>query len=172
MKNKWMTATTVLLFLLSMSSVAQLYEKNTYVNFGFGFSGWGIPVYAGIDFTVADNITAGGEVSYRTYDESNYWDHTIFVLSANGNYHFKKLMNLPPDFDIYAGLSVGYAIWNSTYQGPGSEIEYGGNGGSDVFLAAQLGSRYFFLDNWAVQIELGGGSVSGGKLGITYWLPN
>lgn len=170
MKYKAIAVFIILFFSLSMISEAQRYEENRYFNFGFGLSGWGVPVYAGFDFTVAENITAGGEASFRFYDESNYWDHSIIVLAANGNYHFKKLMNLPPDFDVYAGLSLGYGIWNTKYTGPGSSPDYGGSGGSGLFLSAQAGMRYFFLDNWAVNVEVGGGSVSSGKIGLTYWL--
>jgi hypothetical protein len=40
---------------------------------------------------------------------------------------------------------------------------------SGLGLGAQIGGRYFFKDNFGLNLEFGGGNaLSGGKFGITY----
>ena len=39
------------------------------LNAGFGLSGWGLPVYVGFDHGFKENITVGGELSFRSYNE-------------------------------------------------------------------------------------------------------
>ena len=50
---------------------ANLDKGGLQLNAGVGVSGWGIPVYVGLDYGVTDEITVGGELSYR-YDTSSY----------------------------------------------------------------------------------------------------
>jgi hypothetical protein len=138
------------------------------VNAGFGVSGWGVPIYVGADYGVYDlegnlgNITAGGELSYRHWNYSNYYKYSIIGISVNGNWHFGELINMPSKVDTYAGLSLGYTIWSANHEG----LSYG----SGLYFAGQAGARYFFTDKLGAQIEAGGGTVSGLKLGITYKL--
>src|SRR5680860_1917862 len=85
-----------------------------------------------------------------------------------GNYHFNELLEMPSNWDLYMGLSLGFIVFSSKWDGPGSSIEYAGNGNSGLYLYAQIGGRYFFSDNIAVNLQLGGGNYfSGGKIGIT-----
>ena len=133
-------------------------------NIGLGFSGWGVPVYGGIDFGVSHDITLGGELSIRSYRENwknNYYRHHIIRVSANGNYHFNRILNIPSQFDFYAGLNLGFYSWNSPDGYPGDHT-------SGVGLGAQIGGRYYFTNRVALNLELGGGDVfSDGKIGIT-----
>lgn len=70
-------------------------------------------------------------------------------------------MGISNQWDLYAGLSLGFYIWSS----PGN---YPGKHASGLGLGAQLGGRYFFSDKFGMNLELGGGDVvSGGKFGIT-----
>ena len=135
------------------------------LNAGVGFSGWGIPLYVGLDYGLVEDITLGGELSFRSY-HNNFagikYSHTIFGISANGNYHFNTLLDIPSEWDFYAGLNIGYFIWIST-------ANYLGSGDSGFGIGAQIGGRYFFKDNFAVNLEFAGGnSLSGGKMGISY----
>ena len=135
------------------------------LNAGLGFSGWGVPLYAGFDYGIYDDITIGGELSFRSYHDNFSglkYKHSIIGLSANGNYHFNTLLDIPREWDFYAGLSLGYFIWVSS-------SDYAGTGGSGFGLGAQVGGRYFFKNNFGVNLELAiGNSVTGGKAGITY----
>lgn len=134
------------------------------VNFGTGFSSYGIPVYFGMDFGVHPDITVGFNASYRSYNEK--WDgdkynHSVIGLFANGNYHFNTILNIPQNWDFYAGLSLGYYIWNN-------DSGYAGSNTSGLGLDAQIGGRYYW-SNWGVNLEFGGGNAtSGGRIGLSY----
>jgi outer membrane immunogenic protein len=137
------------------------------LNTGVGFSGYGIPVYVGLDFGAARDFTLGGELSFRSYND-NYngtgYNHAIFGISGNGNYHFNTVLNMPSNWDFYAGLSLGYYAWTSP-------TDYPGNHSSSLGLGAQIGGRYYFSRNVGLNLEFGGGTVtSGGKFGLTFKL--
>jgi hypothetical protein len=128
------------------------------VNVGTGFSSWGFPLYAGLDYGINPDITVGGEAGLRFHS----WGSWVGIY-ANGNYHFVNLLNLPSNTDLYAGLNLGFNIWMPK-QG------YGGTYNSGLGLGVQVGGRYYFTDKLGVNVEFGGGSVSGGKIGISYKL--
>lgn len=133
------------------------------LNAGLGFSGWGVPVYAGMDFGVHQDITIGPKVSYRRHSYRAggiNWDQSLIVLGFNGNYHFNTLFNMPSEWNFYAGLTAGYYIW--------SDNEYDSAPRSRMYLDAQIGGRYFFSDKFGVNLEFGGGAgTGGGSFGIT-----
>ena len=166
------------------SAQADLGKGNLQLNAGTGISGWGIPVYVGLDYGVTDEITVGGELSYR-YDTSSYairanfgrfgeyrsdkitYRHHTFGVFTNGNYDFNRLLRLPRQLDLYAGASLGF-FFGSVTSSEGN-IKYTGDDYSGFSLAAQTGARYFFTDNFGVNLELSGGLLtSGAKAGITY----
>jgi hypothetical protein len=137
------------------------------LNIGLGLSGWGIPVYIGIDHSVSRDITLGGELSFRSYKENyrNYdYNHHITGISVNGNYHFNRLLTIPQNFDFYAGLNLGFYIWSSP-------SDYNGSHTSGLDLNAQIGGRYYFSKNAGINLEFGGGNAfSGGKFGLSFKL--
>jgi hypothetical protein len=156
----------LLVALAATCSLAQgtLGKGGKQLNAGLGFSSWGVPVYVGLDFGVHESITIGPKISFRSYSDNfggTRYKNTLTVISFNGNYHFNKLFNLDPSWDIYAGASLGYYIWNN-------EADYFGAESSGVRLEGQIGARYFFTDNFGINLEFGGGYVSGGGFGITY----
>ena len=109
------------------------------LNAGVGLSSWGIPVYVGLDYGVHKDITIGAEVSYRSYNDNyanNKYSHSIIGISGNGNYHFNSVLSIPTKWDLYAGLNIGYYVWNSS-------SNYPGNNTSGLGLGAQLGGRYW-----------------------------
>ncbi|MCG6190150.1 hypothetical protein [Maribellus maritimus] len=148
---------------------APLQEGEMQINGGVGLSNYGLPLYGGLEYGIGYNISVGGEVSYRGYHEtysSTKWNHAIFTMAAIGNYHFNELLEIPSEWDFYAGLSLGYSAWSSKYDGNGS-FSYAGSGGSGLYLVGQIGGRYFFNENVGLNVELGGGNYSGGKIGVT-----
>ena len=163
-----------IVYLVLISSVtylnaqAPLGKGGTQLNAGLGFSNWGVPIYAGLDFGVHPDITIGPQLSYRSYSERYRefqgniyrYNHSIFVLGFTGNYHFNTLLQIPKQWNVYAGLTLGYYIWTSP-------SGYLGNRGSGIGLDAQIGGRYFFSEKFGVNLEFGGGTTSGGKIGIT-----
>lgn len=157
-----------MLFGLALTSKAQgtLRKGDTQLNAGLGLSSWGTPVYVGLDFGMGKNFTLGVEGSYRSYRQDYYggkFDSSIIGLQGNGNYHFNDILDMPNEWDLYAGLSLNYYIWqtDSAYKAYARD--------SGLGLGAQIGARYFFTKKFGLNLEFGGGNVtSGGKFGITY----
>lgn len=141
-----------------------LQKGETQFNGGFGFSGWGIPIYVGLDYGIDPDISIGGEVSFRSYSEDwgvSEYSHTIIGISGNGNYHFNRVLNIQKPWDFYAGLNIGFYIWSSP-------SGYGGSHNSGLGLGAQVGGRYYFSETFGINLEFGGGNAfSGGKIGVT-----
>jgi outer membrane immunogenic protein len=131
---------------------------------------WGTPVYLGVDFGVHEAITIGPRISYRKRSDSYAgfdYSQSLTVISFNGNYHFNQLLTLPDPWDLYAGLTLGYYVW-SDVKWDNSSISGKAGESSGIGLDAQIGARYFFSDKFALNLEFGGGTGSGGSFGITY----
>jgi len=165
MKKLGIIVVLISFFALASNAQAPLAKGGKQLNAGVGFSGWGVPIYGGMDFGVGKDITVGFEVSFRSYSQKYAnvnFRSTIFGFSGNGNYHFNTLLQIPSEWDVYAGLNLGYYVWNVS-------SDYPGDGASGLGLGAQVGARYFFKNNFGVNLEFGGGNAfSGGKFGITY----
>lgn len=160
----------ILSFLLFSSLIyaqSPIAKGESQINVGLGLSSWGVPVYIGFDHGVHPDITVGGELSYRSYSDKyanvNY-DHSVIGISGNGNYHFNRVLEIPKNWDFYAGLNLGFYIWNSP-------SDYHGSHSSELGLGAQVGGRYYFSDKIGLNLEFGGGNAfSGGKIGLTFKL--
>jgi hypothetical protein len=159
----------ILTFILVFATIAifaqsPLLKGKSQINAGVGFSTWGVPVYLGFDYGVHPDISLGAELSYRGYNdkwrEHNY-KHSVIGFLGNANYHFNTILNIPSNWDFYAGLNIGFYSWNSPN-------DYEGSHTSGLGLGAQIGGRYFFSDKVGVNLEFGGGNAfSGGKFGLT-----
>lgn len=177
MKKRIFISVFVLFVVFSTSSYAQFNpysEKTNLLTVGVGASGWGIPIFARYEVPVADNITVGGSASFQSKGEnfgSGKWNHTIVGLNARGSYHFNEILDMPDEWDLYGGASLGYYIWNTKYNGSGTLFDYSGSGSGGLSIGAHVGARYFFKDNMAINLDLGGGSVlSSGTIGVTFLL--
>ena len=150
---------------ITLNAQCPLKKSEYQFNAGLGFSDWGVPVYAGVDFGVYNDITAGIEASFRSYNEDIYtakYSSNVFGIAGNGNYHFNTVLEIPKNWDFYAGITLGYYSWSLS-------ADYPGNNSSGFGLGAQIGGRYFFSKKFGLNLEFGGGSAfSGGKIGITY----
>jgi hypothetical protein len=133
-------------------------------NAGVGLSSWGIPLYVGFDYGAGRDITVGGELSFRNYNENwrnRRYNHSVIGIASNANYHFNRILNIPSEWNFYAGLNLGFFIWNSP-------DGYGGSRTSGLGLGGQVGGRYYFTNRLGINLELGGGNAfSGGKVGIS-----
>jgi len=155
----------LLFFVVLAMAQNPLPKGKSQLNAGFGFSNHGIPIYVGFDYGVHKDITIGGELSIRSYHENysgNKYNNNGLGLAFTTNYHFNTIMQIPTNWDFYAGLNVGFTFWNL-------DDGYDGNTDSGFGLGAQIGGRYFFTNKFGINLEFGGGSAySGGKFGITY----
>jgi len=159
----------LLLAVLACMSVVSFSQNSlstgrTQLNFGVGFSDWGVPLFIGFDHAVSNDVTLGGELSYRSYREywdQYYYDHSITGISGNANYHFNNLFSIPRNWDLYAGLNLGAYIWSSP-------DAYDGTHTSGLGLGAQVGGRYFISRKVGLNLEFGGGNAfTNGKFGLT-----
>ncbi|MEI6820949.1 MAG: outer membrane beta-barrel protein [Bacteroidota bacterium] len=147
---------TIVLLILTSAMFAQcpIAKGQTQLDAGLGFSSWGVPVYVGLDYGIAQDFTIGGELSFHSYSHDGT-NSSIFGLSANGNYHFNRIMEIPNNWDFYAGLNLGF--FNTYFSGLG--------------LGVQIGGRYYFNSKWGVNLEFGGGNTaSGGQFGVSFKL--
>jgi outer membrane immunogenic protein len=143
-------------------------NQDMFTNFGFGVSSWGVPVYGSFEYMVHEEVSIGGEISYRGQSETYSgikFTHRAFTFAARGNYHFNNLLQIKAPFLFYAGATLGYMIvTTNTVNGLG----YEGSRGSGLFFGIQTGGNYYFTKNWAANVELGIGNVVGLKLGASY----
>lgn len=159
----------ILTFVLLMA-VSAIFAENplakgqTQINFGVGFSSGNIPVYVGFDYGVHKDISIGAELSYRGYNENwnnNKYHHSVLGISGNANYHFNTVLNIPSNWDLYAGINIGFYNWNSP-------DDYDGSHNSGLGIGAQIGGRYYFSKKVGINLEFGGGNeFSQGKIGLT-----
>lgn len=162
--NKILLAVTVLCAFGTIYGTNALAKGQTQLNAGVGLSSWGVPVYIGLDYGVHQDVTLGGELSFQSYKEGYHdtdYDHTIMGVSGNANYHFNNILEIPSNWDLYAGLSLGFYVWNS----PNG---YHGSHSSGLGVSGQIGGRYYFTNKFGVNLEFGGGNeFSGGKFGVS-----
>ena len=140
-----------------------LEEGTIMVNGGFGLSSYGLPVYVGGEYCIAESVTVGGELSYRKWGKYSDYSPSITTIAALANYHVNELLELPSEWDLYGGATLGYSIWSSA-------TSFYKVRGSGVYFVGQIGGRYYVSDNFAINLELGGGNYSGGKIGVTFVL--
>lgn len=124
------------------------------LNFGLSLNRSGIPLFIGLDFAVHPDITVGGMASFNL-DGFNYMN-----LGARGDYHFNDLMEIPEQFDFYAGATLGFRLGFSGYD----QEKYG----QGLILGLQVGGRYYWNNQWGVMLEGGGGILGGsGRVGVS-----
>lgn len=123
MKKQLILLALVVSFNCSYGQYA-LSNGGTQLNLGLGFSDFGIPVYVGLDQGISRDVSLGGEVSFRSYTDDYHdvnYALNVVGISANGNYHFNRVLYIPRNWDLYAGLNIGFYIWNSP---PGYEGDH------------------------------------------------
>lgn len=121
------------------------------LNFGLGFSDHGLPVYINYDFGVHPDITIAPQAQFNL-DGFDY-----MILGAKGDYHFNTIMNIPQEWDFYAGVNLGFAV-----DLDGNDNYHGLDGG------LQVGGRWYWSDKWGMNLEFAGGRGYGGKFGLSY----
>lgn len=155
----------LMFFAVIANAQSPLSKGSTQLNTGVGFSNHGVPVYIGLDHAVSRDVTLGGELSYRGYNDNWHsydYHHNVWGISGNANYHFNSVLDIPRNWDFYAGLNVGFYSWSSP-------DGYDGDYTSGLGLGAQIGGRYYFNNNIGINLEFGGGNeFSGGKIGLTF----
>lgn len=143
-----------------------LQKGEKYLNAGIGLGSFGTPIYLGLEFGIHKDISLAADVSYQSKDYG-YAKQSAIGAAVKANYHFNRILNIEDKWDFYAGLGLNYYNFNTKFSGSNTNYLFDYNSG--IGFDAQVGGRYFFSDNFAVNLEYGGGSVlSGGRLGISY----
>lgn len=135
--------------LFAQEGEAPLSKGDMQINFGLGFSNWGLPVYGSLDIAVHDDVTIGPEIS--VIFDSNV---VYFGAVARGDYHFNRIIGIPPEWDFYAGGSLGFRAGHDF----------------NALFGVQVGGRWYWDERWALNVELGGGSFFGGHIGVSFKL--
>jgi hypothetical protein len=149
MLKKFVLLISIILVSTASYSQSPIGEGGKQVNFGVGLFDTGFPVYVGMDYGVHPDITVGGQLGLDL--EFNY-----FSISGRGDYHFNTLLEIPRDWDFYAGLSVGFL--------GGIDNDYS----SGFDLGIQVGGRYYWNSDWGLNLEFGGGNnLAGGRFGVS-----
>ncbi len=142
--------------------------QDWFVSFGSGLSSWGVPFYGRVETMVFNEISVGGEFSFRR--QSNTFSgvtfiNNSFILAGKGSYHFNKLLKLRAPYHVYGGASLGFTILSTEdVNGMG----YTGPKASGPYFSIHAGGSYYFSRNWAVNSELIAGTISGVRIGMTY----
>lgn len=161
MKKLTILAAILALSTLSFGQRLMIGEKQVNAGFGLNSNNWGIPIYVGIDYGIYPDITVGGIFSYAKSD-NDHGNASWFSLGGRGDYHFNTLLEIPDEWDVYGGASLVYNSFSY-------DKNYNKKESSGIGIGLQIGARYYFQDNLAVNLEFGGGDIaSAARIGITY----
>lgn len=132
--------------IMAQSGESALPRGNKQLNLGLGFNTHGIPIYAGLDFAVHNNVTLGPLVKIR-FDDNN----TSVILVGRVDFHWNQLMGITSNWDFYTGGNLGARFRDGIY----------------LDLGLQIGGRWYFSDKVGLNLEFGGGRGFGTLLGIS-----
>ena len=118
---------------------------------------------------VTDQLGVGGFVGYTSIgrkmvykdgsgDSYTYqYNYNYTLIGLRGAYHFGYLLGTVDNFDLYGGLSLGYAILNTklTTSDGAPEIEDSKSTSEGFHLGVYAGMRYYFDDSFGVFGEIG-----------------
>jgi hypothetical protein len=122
------------------------------LNFGLTANGKYVPVYVSFDFGIHPDVTIGPQAGLDL--SFNYLN-----LGFRGDYHFNTLLNIPSEWDFYAGATAGFSI-----QMKNNSIDVK-NG---FLIGVQVGGRWYWTDQWGLNLEFGGNNLFGAaRLGLS-----
>ena len=130
---------------------APLNKGDKQINFGLGLDTDGLPVYAQLDFAVSPDITVSPMVALTAGNS-----YSFTTIGVHSDYHFNSLLNIPSNWDFYAGANLGFRFYMSSHSGT-----------SPLSLGLQIGGRYYWNQRWGVNLELGGGAGFGSRIGVS-----
>ena len=122
----------------------------TRVNVGTGL--WGVspiimPVHAGMEFGLTEEISVGFDAEWRLYNDGFY--HNVFTVQFRADYYLNTLIGHNGTWDLYAGLQFGPGYLTAADNYPKSAE------GFNFLLDCSVGGRWYFIDNMALNVEAG-----------------
>jgi hypothetical protein len=174
-----LTVLLVLTALLASFSNAQPLKGDNVITAGLGLGYPGLygssgmpPIFISFDHGIIKNISVGGIVSYSTssYDFGvDKWSYSYIFVGARGAYHFADQIKDLKNIDLYGGMTLGYHIVSSKFDGR-EQLLHGYNAGGGYFgFGFYVGGRYYFTPKFAATAELGY-DIGYVKIGISYKL--
>lgn len=115
---------------------------NVFVKFGDNSS-----IAANYEFQVHPDITVSPEARIWFGGDND------FAIGARGDYYFDRLFNLKEPWDIWGGVDAGFVI-------AGSDDK------DDFSINLHAGAEYKFNETWGIILELGGGTIAAGGIGV------
>jgi len=119
---------------------------------GLGLNSYGLPLFVQMDYSLIQNVTVS------PYAGLSLWSpDSQLRLAVYADYHFNQLLQLSREWDLYAGINMGFRFNISPQTGT-----------SGLKAGIQFGGRYFWNKSWGVNLQFGGGLDYGGRIGITH----
>jgi hypothetical protein len=128
--------------------VAPLDKGQLQINFGAGIANSGIPTFVSLDIALHKDVTLTPEVHVR-FPFPDYSFRGGMLCKAD--YHWNYLIGIPSNFDFYAGARVGF--------------EFGG--GFYPRIGGQVGGRWYWAQDWGMNLELAFGTGFGFTFGLS-----
>jgi len=157
-----------ILFILTGALSSRSQEKyGNKLNVGIGIGYYGDyssqPVlHLNYEFDAARNFTLAPFITFYAYDEYDANHDIVYRESATpigvkGTYYFDQLLNAGRKWDFYGAGSLGFTIYNRTWDSgyTGSHEGYGGT--SALFLDLHVGSRYWLSNKVGLFLDLSTG---------------
>gem|GEM_PF-642774 len=129
------------------------------------------PVTVRYEFPIRDEAGVGLSVSGATKKWNYYGGYTTKItgisISPLGFYHFNKLIPITK-LDVYAAVGASIDLRNYSYDDP----YYNNSDTSDLEInpAGLVGARYYFTDSFSAMAEVGEGSYSVFRIGVSFRL--
>lgn len=146
------------------NSNSEVYGKTLNLGIGAGYYGYLPVLHANYEIDVAQNFTLAPFISFYTYNHYVYhnnirynYHETAIPIGLKGTYYFDELLKVKPNWDLYLGASVGFAIVNSNWDnGYTGDID-GFNGANLLFANVHIGAEYHFNNRVGAFLDLSNG---------------
>ena len=128
------------------------------------------PLTVRYEFPVRDEVGVGLSISgaIKKWEFADNYSTKIIGISISplGFYHFNKLIAVRK-LDLYAGVGASIDLRNYKY-----ETANGNSDDSDLEVnpAGMVGARYYFTDSFSGMAEVGEGSYSNFRIGVSFRL--
>ena len=182
MKNIIVNALIILGVAIAFSTTslgqAQMVKGTTIVQAGIGLGGWTTAyttsetplLSATFEKGIKDdfgpgNLSIGGTIAYKSGRSNGlgyHWNYNYTAIAGRATWHPHFINS--EKWNVYTGLSLG--LHRAAVQSDFTDFDLAVSETSLV-LAAYVGARYYFNENWAAYTELGYG-LGALNIGVAY----
>lgn len=164
--------------LVSVNAQEVLNKGDKAFNLGLGIPYWGGDIIPSINFSGEVGViptgdigivSFGGEAEYKLSIYDGYYNnYTYHQLSFGGRaaWHLHFFNN--PKYDLYAGVGIGVHIYNTYDNYDINKQEYIASPHIYPYAQEFVGARIMMSESFGFFGEIGYGSISFMKLGVTF----